>query len=1577
MTEKKKIKESPKLPAAETGFGAIADERPDAETPRDKPGKEKKITLGERIEQGWQKAKLLAKATPEISRALWHDKNARQQIGETIYATLTTVGGVKLLTDFLRLPLGKKMGEQAGGDIYKKTVDVKERKQIKQTAADFVEILIQTETARCKYREIKTKRFAELLTERKATLKKEGINWDNPSEEHQEIIQKIRQELLAQAKEEARKAFLEEGGSAEDLANMDALAQKAKDLQGQNKKLFESGRLSQENSSLIKHRINKVFLEHKRGERTQEKKRTKEVEKAVNGFVEDKVKGTRLAADAWNTFATMTGIGIAMPLARGGGYIGLDLVGRLQKSHRHIKQQDAKAEYRKWRKIDPEAQNPAENMLHARESYCRRLAVGTARECWQDLRALGLKGRTQETEKMPGVAGKVRRITEMLQSLGSLTRAGSLLLTGLRLERTDSLGRLPEILSEQLAAVYRSKGEVVFDNLAQNLENTVQNYKRVLTPETYVSLAKHIENFFPEHDSKESLIGVAEAATMSSAVMAGGSSAKHLPLFEEHRVKKGESLWALAEPIAKKTGTPIQKIIENIKEKNHLASDTIKAGQGLQLPSVETLLREKTAIRTEGLRKLPELVKNGIGTPYSSENNCLSFLRHCFEKAGLDFSDKDFSYAGEMIEHLGKPVRGANVANFTELKNHPGDYLIAFGYHCKPSNAAPAMDTWNHAGYVRVDKDGSITLTHASSNSIQTADGRFLPYNEYRVSNGIYYDSQGERLNVIRHRGEKEESNLLKNGWVAEIPLEEYLQNVKWSQIALTRLDGETITLQTPEQPPLDISKFSPRQLKVMETLEKQPVEVLNKAKRRSEIFRCSSDVAQRLRLISRGLPEALHLSIKGTAIIDAPQAEKAILSSGGNIAATLQDTIAVQDRGGGKRLVFLEKFGQESDAYKQNAREWLRQAAKDPLGFATFTHEGTSIERQIIAGLPAGNGINSHLVLLLGEKSDNIVADNNQSVGECIEKYFGLDHDDFKKSAWVFEGLGLKMNGREIAGQNNWENLVLKKGDKLEIKDISFNDNVGGKVRTGSFISHFFLKDHAFHPVAVLRPNAKVMEQALSSFELPVKVVATHQVKEGESLAGILKSYKIPPASQGDVLAYLYSQGIDAKNLRAGSLIALPDLADLKNNHEAVIETAEHRLDEQSWLRKERYDHNVVVASADTPQKTLERLLDKKLSREEATGLMRRIIELEKDKPEREKTFLLKDGRVVLRAGDVLTLPKQKIEAFETALDQERQRNLTHPPQELTLNIQGKDKIVRFSEKETSIINGIMEKNPELNGHIPEYLSVILAQEQKRGSWRKLAKDIIGHLDSFRRIPILGKIIPRVHSVGIFQVRANESIADKLQESFGKEISLPKLSRRLSGDGHLNGLVAAIMAQDHINNLQNALRAFGQETGPGETEFDLAIINSHNRGLNKTLFGTLELRIKDLAIASGEGPLWQKHFNTAKISGNNKERDAFDDFFRELALNWQKKGLLDVPPSQINQDTAKIKTNLTDFLKSPTLQAFKQAYPRLKNGQEMLILPNEKDIARPDFNACNYASLAAKSRVFAQMSGRPVLAAR
>jgi len=38
--------------------------------------------------------------------------------------------------------------------------------------------------------------------------------------------------------------------------------------------------------------------------------------------------------------------------------------------------------------------------------------------------------------------------------------------------------------------------------------------------------------------------------------------------------------------------------------------------------------------------------------------------------------------------------------------------------------------------------------------------------------------------------------------------------------------------------------------------------------------------------------------------------------------------------------------------------------------------------------------------------------------------------------------------------------------------------------------------------------------------------------------------------------------------------------------------------------------------------------------------------------------------------------------------------------------------------------------------------------------------------------------------------------------------------------------------------------------------------------------------------------------------------------------------------------------------------------------GQEMLILPGENDINRPDFNACNYASLAAQSRLFAQMSG-------
>ena len=1575
MSEKKKSETSPKPPTAEVTPPIV--EQITEQVPSGKPDKEKKVTLAEKIEHGWQKLKVLAKAAPEIGRALWRDKTARQQIGEIIYTTLTTIGGVKLITDVLRWPLGKKLGEQAGGDIYKKTIDVKERKQTKQTATDFVETLIQTETARRKYHEIKTRCFAELLTDKKVSLKEEGVDWDNPSEEHQEIIQKIHHELMVQAKEEARKAFLEESGSTEDLATMDVLAQKARALQAQNKKLLESGRLTQENSSLMKHRINKVFLEHKRKEETQEKERTKKVKEAVNAFIEDKVKGMRIGRDAWNTFATLTGIGMIVPFLRGGGYIGLELTERLQKAHRQIKQQDAKTEYQKWRKINPERPDVAkDDILNARESYCRRLAVGTAKEYWQDLRALGLKGRTEETEKMSGMAGKVRRITEMFQGLGSLTRAGSLLLTGFKLEQAGSLGRLPEILSERLAMIYQSKGQVVFDNFTQSLEGTIQGYKRALTPETYVNLAKRIDEFFPKQDSGESLslIGAAEAAVIPAGAMTASGAARHLPLFERHSVKKGESLWALAKPIAEKTGTPLGKIIENIKEKNQLTSDIIKIGQELQLPSAESLLQEKATIRTEGLQKLPEIIKNGIGTAYSSENNCMNFLRHCFEKAGLNFSAKDFSYAGEMIEHLGKPVQGANVANFTDLKNHPGDYLIAFGHRYKPSNKAPAMDTWNHAGYVRVAEDGSITLIHSSSESIRTSDGRSLPYNEYRVSNGVYYDNNGQRLRVVQHPGEGKDAKFLKNGWVSDLPLEEYLQNVKWTQIALTRLDGQAVTLHTAEQPSLDVSKFSPRQLKVMETLEKQPIEVLNKAKKRSEIFRCSADVVQRLRLISRGLPEALHLSIKGTAIIDAPQAEKAILSSGGNIAATLQGTIAVEGQGRGGHLVFLEKFGQESAAYKQNAQEWLRQAAKDPLGFATFTHEGTSIEQQIIAGLPAGNGVNSHLVLLLGEKSISAIATGNQNITECLAKTFGLTNQDFQKSSWVFESLGIKVNGQKITEQGNWENYQLKNGDEVEFKDINFNDNVGGKVRTGSFISHFFLKDHTFHPVAVLRPNAKIMEQALSSFELPVKITATHQVKEGESLADIFKFYKIPPASQGDVLAYLYSQGIDAKNLRAGSLIALPDLADLKNNHGAVIETAQHRLDEQSWLRKEQYDHNVVVASADTPQKILERLLDKKLSRQEAAGLMRQIIELEKDKPDQEKTFLFKEGRLTLRAGDVLTMPKQKIELFETALNQQRQENLTQAPQELTLNIQGKDKIIHFNQRERGLINGILEKNPELNGHIPEYLSAILAQEQKRGGWRKFAKDIIGHLETFRRIPLLGRIIPRVHSVGTFQVRANELIADKLQETVGEKMILSALNHQLSNNEQLNGLAAAIMAQDHIDNLQNALAAFGQESGPGNEDFDLAIINSHNRGLNKTLFGTLELRIKDLAIASGEGSLWQRYFGGAKISGNNKERDTFDNFFQAMALDWQKRGLLAISPEQISQDAAKIKTNLTDFLKSPTLQAFKQAYPALKNGQTMLILPTENDINRPDFNACNYASLAAKSRLFAQMPKRRTL---
>lgn len=460
----------------------------------------------------------------------------------------------------------------------------------------------------------------------------------------------------------------------------------------------------------------------------------------------------------------------------------------------------------------------------------------------------------------------------------------------------------------------------------------------------------------------------------------------------------------------------------------------------------------------------------------------------------------------------------------------------------------------------------------------QTVDGRNYPDNYVQsvdrsnldaLPEGAYYATFGERMGkssgampvyydrlaliLVDEAGHAEVKNP-RNMAAPGVELDDYLDLHKEPIVRVFQIEGEPVTI---ERETLDMSGWSQRSIAMVRHMQEHPESNVKPGE-----F-CSKFAAGQLDFFAEGLSEDLGVSLangKGEStgvVVHAPMWEAGLESAGGGAVVNMSEYFD-HDKAGTPPIVRLETGDQE---YRETVDEYI-QAARVPLREATVQYDHTKIRHFIEKNEDLGGRENSHVIDLYGDKDLVGEATRDMTLARYLAENHHVDRKDLDTRGWMFEELGIEVNGEVVTTADGWATLQLHKGDSVIVHDIAVNHRYGGDV--ADTLVTMMVRKGAYTPVSITEGNPTIINDALAyhGHGGDYAIETFHKIASGDTMGKILAEQNVPrDLWMASVYAMRADGYVDPDHLQPGDLVQIYGEETLRANVEQIYATEEARL--------------------------------------------------------------------------------------------------------------------------------------------------------------------------------------------------------------------------------------------------------------------------------------------------------------------------------------------------------------------------------------------------------------------------------
>ena len=377
-----------------------------------------------------------------------------------------------------------------------------------------------------------------------------------------------------------------------------------------------------------------------------------------------------------------------------------------------------------------------------------------------------------------------------------------------------------------------------------------------------------------------------------------------------------------------------------------------------------------------------------------------------------------------------------------------------------------------------------------------------LPEGSYTIVLGERYSASGQRMPILYSDeftvtvGSSGETLVAPGGHPSEyVTLDRFLVE---HQDPIIRVFNDTESEVQIEHESLHPEQWSQHNQALIRFLQDDAVTV----EARKGAY-CARDVAGRLNLFDHQLSADVDVSFRdangeATGVVShAPLIASSIEGNGGQVVDSLSEYF---DTSHGK-VSPTERLSSEDPAYRTAVKEWIHDAGESPLRLGTFFYDYTKIQPEILRNQEYGGDVNSHVVLLLGDKDLTVETHREVTLEKAMEKQFHMSQQDMDDRGWMFETLGIEVNGVEVTSHADWQQIHVKPTDHIVVHDIALNHRF--HTDRADTLVELMVNDGALNPVAIIEPNAELMNEHLAYHGNggDYAVDTFHQVKPGETL--------------------------------------------------------------------------------------------------------------------------------------------------------------------------------------------------------------------------------------------------------------------------------------------------------------------------------------------------------------------------------------------------------------------------------------------------------------------------------------------
>ncbi len=578
------------------------------------------------------------------------------------------------------------------------------------------------------------------------------------------------------------------------------------------------------------------------------------------------------------------------------------------------------------------------------------------------------------------------------------------------------------------------------------------------------------------------------------------------------------------------------------------------------------------------------------------------------------------------------------------------------------------------------------------------ADGRMPVYYSNVVRLEVDADGFATVLNV-------------KDSRISTMDLDEFMAREQRPIIRVFQVEGDPVQVETETFEP---EQWSQRNQALARFMQENPVSNVKAGEY------CSKFAAGQLNYFDSELAASLGFSLRDAkgdisgVVVHAPMWEAGAESVGGRSYASLSEYFD-HDRSDTRPIMRLENGDAE---YRESVGEWIKEA-RVPLRQATAQYEYTKIRGYIDRNEDLGGSENYHVINLYGDK--DLVSDvvRDTTLARHLAREYDVYGDDLSQRGWLFEELGIEVNGNVVTNQEDWETMTLQQGDEVVVHDIAINHRYGGNV-ADSLVT-MMVRKGTYTPVEIVEGNAGVVNESLAFHGEggDYAVDTFHVVEAGDTMAKIFEQQNFPRDLWMAAVYAMRADGyVDPDHIRPGELVHIYDAETLRANIEDIYALEERKM----AVATDNPDLH-LVRPGETMNEVSARYFDRSRYSTEEWGQIRGMLAertplvttREVQMPGSEYVPPYTTTEYSLRADDVLEYTNDDLASIDRVITDQRLEARVYLPD--TMPIRTADGVVEetLDAEVRWLIDGAIDRNPEYGEAERAALALVYANEGMR----------------------------------------------------------------------------------------------------------------------------------------------------------------------------------------------------------------------------------------------------------------------